>query len=133
MPSGRRAPAPEAECFDRSAPSGPTPGEPGTALVPPRAPDSGRADIQGFASIPIGAATESLNAGIADGTPGLGWLHAKIALVVLLSGYHGWAVGYARKLAAGRATLSNRALRLVNEVPAIAAVLIVILVIVKPF
>ena len=75
----------------------------------------------------------ALNAGIADGTPGLGWLHAKIALVVLLSGYHGWAVGYARKLGAGRATLSNRALRLVNEVPAIAAVLIVILVIVKPF
>lgn len=75
----------------------------------------------------------ALNAGIADGTPGLGWLHAKIALVVLLSGYHGWAIGYARKLAAGRGTLSNRALRLVNEVPAIAAVLIVILVIVKPF
>ena len=75
----------------------------------------------------------ALNAGLADGTPGLGWLHAKIALVVLLSGYHGWAVGYARKLGAGRATLSNRALRLVNEVPAIATVLIVILVIVKPF
>ncbi len=62
-----------------------------------------------------------------------GWLHAKLLFVVALSGYHGWAVGYARKLAAGRPTLSGKTLRLVNEVPAIATVVIVILVIVKPF
>ena len=74
----------------------------------------------------------ALNAGIADGTPGLGWLHAKIALVVLLSAYHGWAVGYARKLAAGRPTLEGRHLRMLNEVPALAVTLIVVLVIVKP-
>lgn len=64
---------------------------------------------------------------------GEGWLHAKLALVVALSGYHGWALGYARKLAAGRPTLSGRTLRLVNEVPALAAFGIVILVVVKPF
>ncbi len=75
----------------------------------------------------------AVNAGIADGLPGLGWLHAKIALVLLLSGYHGWMIGYAKKLAKGRATLSNRALRLTNEVPALAVTLIVVLVIVKPF
>ena len=75
----------------------------------------------------------ALNAGIADGVPGLGWLHAKILIVVLLSGYHGWAVGYGKKLAAGRPTLPNRTLRALNEVPALAATLIVILVIVKPF
>ena len=75
----------------------------------------------------------ALNAGIADGVPGLGWLHAKILLVLLLSGYHGWAVGYARKLAAGRPTLPNRTLRMLNEVPALAVTLIVVLVIVKPF
>lgn len=75
----------------------------------------------------------ALNAGIADGVPGLGWLHAKIALVVLLSGYHGWAVGYSKKLARGTATVSNRALRMLNEIPGIAVTLIVILVIVKPF
>ena len=62
-----------------------------------------------------------------------GWLHAKLLFVLLLSGYHGWAVGYARKLAAGRPTLSGKTLRLINEVPAIATVVIVILVIVKPF
>lgn len=75
----------------------------------------------------------ALNDGIANGVPGLGWLHLKIALVVLLSGYHGWAVGYARKLASGHATVSGKTLRLLNEVPGVATVVIVILAIVKPF
>ncbi len=76
----------------------------------------------------------AINLGIADpGTTGLGWLHLKILLVVLLSGYHGWAVGYARKLAANRPTLDGRTLRMLNEVPALAVTLIVVLVIVKPF
>ncbi len=75
----------------------------------------------------------ALNAGIANGVCGLGWLHTKILLVVLLSGYHGWAVGYARKLATGHATVSGKTLRLLNEVPGVATVLIVVLAIVKPF
>ncbi|HTG38497.1 CopD family protein [Sphingomonas sp.] len=73
------------------------------------------------------------NLGLFEGGEGLGWLHAKLALVLALSGYHGWAVGYARKLAAGRPTLTPRRLRMVNEAPAIAAVLIVVLAVVKPF
>ena len=62
-----------------------------------------------------------------------GWLHAKLLFVVALSGYHGWALGYARKLAAGRPTLAGKTLRLVNEVPALAALAIVVLAVVKPF
>lgn len=62
-----------------------------------------------------------------------GWFHAKLALVVLLTAYHGWMVGYGRKLARGEETLSGKRLRLLNEVPSLAAVLIVILVVVKPF
>ena len=73
------------------------------------------------------------NTGLFDGAAGLGWLHAKLAIVVLLSGYHGWAVGYGRKLAHGIASLPGRRLRLVNVVPALATVLIVVLVIVRPF
>lgn len=61
------------------------------------------------------------------------WLHAKLLFVLLLSGYHGWAAGYAKKLAAGRPTLSGRQLRLLNEVPALAITVIVVLVVVKPF
>jgi len=73
------------------------------------------------------------NIGLFDGAAGLGWLHAKLLLVILLSGYHGWAVGYAKKLARGQATLATRTLRMINEIPALAVTLIVILVIVRPF
>jgi protoporphyrinogen IX oxidase len=62
-----------------------------------------------------------------------GWLHAKLLFVLLLGAYHGWAVGYAKKLARGEATLSGRTLRLINEVPALAVAVIVVLVVVKPF
>ena len=62
-----------------------------------------------------------------------GWLHVKLALVLLLSGYHGWMVGYAKKLARGERKLSGKALRLLNEIPGVAVALIVILVVIKPF
>jgi putative membrane protein len=61
------------------------------------------------------------------------WLIAKLVLVLALSAYHGWMVGYGRKLAAGQRPVSGRALRLMNEVPGIFVVLIVVLVVVKPF
>lgn len=64
---------------------------------------------------------------------GEGWLHAKLLFVLLLSGYHGWAVGYAKRLAKGVMRLDGRRLRLINEVPALLAVAIVILAFVKPF
>ncbi|MEH3107799.1 MAG: CopD family protein [Sphingomonas fennica] len=62
-----------------------------------------------------------------------GWFHAKLACVVALTGFHGWAVGYGKKLARGHRPATDRALRLMNEVPGIATVVIVVLVIVKPF
>lgn len=75
----------------------------------------------------------ALNLGLFDGASGLGWLHAKLLLVVLLSGYHGWAVAYGRKLAGGKTSLTDRQLRMINEVPAVAVTLIVILAVVRPF
>ncbi|WP_184080315.1 CopD family protein [Sphingobium subterraneum] len=63
----------------------------------------------------------------------MGWFHAKLLFVLALSGYHGWVVGYAKKLARGERTLSDKQLRLMNEVPGIAAAIIVVLAIVKPF
>ena len=75
----------------------------------------------------------ALNLGLADGAPGLGWLHLKLLLVFLLTGYHGWTIGYAKKLAAGKPTLTGKQLRMLNEVPALAVTLIVVLAIVKPF
>lgn len=73
------------------------------------------------------------NLGLFDGQAGLGWLHAKLAFVLLLSGYHGWGVGYARRLADGRPLLTGRQLRLINEAPALLIVLVVVMVVVRPF
>jgi putative membrane protein len=64
---------------------------------------------------------------------GQGWFYAKFALVVALSGYHGWMVGLSQKMAAGERPLAERHLRLLNEVPAVAVALIVVLVVVRPF
>jgi putative membrane protein len=61
------------------------------------------------------------------------WFQLKFLLVVGLSGYHGWMVAYGRKLARGERPVSGRALRIMNEIPGLAVVLIVVLVIVRPF
>ena len=62
-----------------------------------------------------------------------GWFHAKLLIVIGLSGYHGYMVGYGKKLAQGLRPVGGKALRIMNEVPGIATVIIVILVIVRPF
>lgn len=67
------------------------------------------------------------------GVFGEGWFHAKLALVVALSAYQGWIGSYGRKLAGGYRSDGDKALRIMNEVPGIAAALIVVLVIVRPF
>ncbi len=62
-----------------------------------------------------------------------GWMLVKLLLVFGLSGYHGWMVGYARKLSTGERAFAGKTLRVLNEIPSFATILIVILVIVKPF
>ena len=64
---------------------------------------------------------------------GMGWLHVKLALVLALSGYHGWLKTRVRAFAEGRNDKSARYYRIANEIPALALVAIAILVIVKPF
>jgi putative membrane protein len=61
------------------------------------------------------------------------WFHTKLLLVVALSGYQGWLGVYGKKLARGERPLSNKAVRMINEIPGVAAALIVVLVIVRPF
>ncbi len=64
---------------------------------------------------------------------GAGWLHAKLTLVVILSGYHGWLVAQTKKMARGERPLSEKTLRLIGEVPGLLLVLIIVLVYLKPF
>ncbi|RJG43318.1 protoporphyrinogen oxidase HemJ [Mesorhizobium sp. DCY119] len=62
-----------------------------------------------------------------------GWLHAKIAAVVALSGVHGYLAGAVRRFAEDRNTKPARHWRMINEIPTVLMIIIVILVIVKPF
>jgi protoporphyrinogen IX oxidase len=62
-----------------------------------------------------------------------GWLHAKLALVLVLSGLHGFFAKEARNLARGGEPRTSRFYRIVNEVPTVILVLIVFLVVLKPF
>ena len=62
-----------------------------------------------------------------------GWMHAKIALVVLLSGLHGFLSATTRRFAEDRNTRSATFYRVLNEVPTVLLIVIVILVVVKPF
>lgn len=62
-----------------------------------------------------------------------GWLHAKLTLVLVLSGYHGWLVAQTKKMARGERPLSEKTLRMIGEVPGLLLVLIVLLVYLKPF
>jgi putative membrane protein len=64
---------------------------------------------------------------------GQGWFSAKLALVVALTAYQGWLGVYGKKLARGERPLTGGTVRMINEIPGIAAALIVVLVIVRPF
>jgi putative membrane protein len=74
-----------------------------------------------------------LSLAITTGAIGQGWFHAKLAFVLALSAYHVWLAGYADALARGERRLTGKRLRLLNEIPGIAAAFIVVLVVVRPF
>ncbi|MEF2071301.1 protoporphyrinogen oxidase HemJ [Consotaella aegiceratis] len=65
--------------------------------------------------------------------PGVGWLHTKIFLVLLMSGYHGFLSAARKRFARDANTRSSKYWRIMNEVPTVLMILIVILVVVKPF
>lgn len=64
---------------------------------------------------------------------GSGWLHAKLAVVVLTIGYHHGCAVMLRKFESGTSQRGHRWFRVFNEVPVLFLVAAVILVVVKPF
>lgn len=71
-------------------------------------------------------------------TPGIvdwsaGWWHVKLTAVILMSGVHGVLSARRRAFLEDRNTKSQRYFRIINEVPAVLMVIIVVMVIVKPF
>lgn len=61
------------------------------------------------------------------------WFPAKIVLVILMSGFHGACGRWRRDFLADRRVRGEKFYRVANEVPTVLLVLIVILVVVKPF
>lgn len=61
------------------------------------------------------------------------WMHAKLALVVVLIAYHVGLARLVRAFAADACAWSSRRLRWFNEVPSLLLIAIVVLVIVRPF
>lgn len=61
-----------------------------------------------------------------------GWFHVKLTALLLLFGYHGYAGRVRRNFAAGRYDLTSRQCRMINEIPTLALVAIVTMVVLKP-
>ena len=70
--------------------------------------------------------------GIGKG-PGNGWLHAKLAIVVLLVGYHHACGSLLKKFERGANQRSHKWYRWFNEVPVLGLLAAVLLVVIKPF
>ena len=65
--------------------------------------------------------------------PGNGWMHAKLALVVLVIGYHHSCGVILRKFEQGSNRRSHVFYRWFNEVPVLMLVAVTALVVIKPF
>lgn len=62
-----------------------------------------------------------------------GWFHAKLALLLGISGVHGWYVAVGRKIDGNDGAVSERTLRMMNEVPFLLMIGVVLLAVIKPF
>ena len=62
-----------------------------------------------------------------------GWMHAKLALVLVMSAVHGMFSKWRKDFEADRNARPARFYRMWNEVPTVLLIVIVILVVIKPF
>ena len=61
------------------------------------------------------------------------WLQLKVVCVLIMSALHGFLTRWMKDFAADRNTHSAKFYRIINEVPAVLVVVIVLLVVLKPF
>lgn len=62
-----------------------------------------------------------------------GWLHAKLLCIFVLFGYHGMCIKFMKAFANGANKKSEVFFRWFNEIPGVLIVIIVFLVVLKPF
>ena len=73
----------------------------------------------------------ALTPGIVDWS--LGWPWFKLALIIIMTGMHGFLSRWRRQFEKDENTHSAKFYRLMNEVPTVLMILIVITIVVKPF
>lgn len=78
----------------------------------------------------LGIGLASSNFSYYSGQP---WFWAKIVLVVILSGMHGYLSALGGKIAKGERPMEPKRLRMLNELPMLIAIVAVIMVVVQPF
>jgi putative membrane protein len=71
-------------------------------------------------------------------TPGIivwsaGWWHVKLTMVLLMTGFHGAMSRWRRDFLEERNTRPPRFYRIANEVPAVLVIIVVVMVVVRPF
>jgi putative membrane protein len=64
---------------------------------------------------------------------GSAWSWVKLAAVLAMTAMHGWLAARRRDFAEGRNRLNGRAYRIANEVPTLLLLVIVVMVVVRPF
>ena len=62
-----------------------------------------------------------------------GWFHVKLTMVILLSAYHGYLVRLAKEFKRGERKHGHKFYRGINEIPFVLAIIIVAMVVLKPF
>jgi putative membrane protein len=62
-----------------------------------------------------------------------GWMHVKLALVLILSGLHGYFISMGKKIDRNEVKLNSKSLKMLNEVPFVIMIAVVILAVIKPF
>lgn len=65
--------------------------------------------------------------------PGNGWMHAKLAVVLLIIGYHHACGVFLRKFERGQNQRSHKFYRYFNEAAVLLFITVTVLVVVKPF
>lgn len=70
---------------------------------------------------------------IPDVVAGMKWMHGKLGLVAILFAYFIWSYKRLQAAQAGKALPSPLALRVINELPVLVLLIIIYLVIAKPF
>lgn len=70
---------------------------------------------------------------VVPGLMRMGWMHAKLTLVLILVAYHLYSTWLGKRLIRGERPYSGRFLRWYNEVPAVVLIGAILLAVLKPF